>query len=88
VCIAPAERPSSARPADPRRKILDAVIETAVREGYAHTCIERVLSAANLPEAAFYAFFESIEDCFIQASDELIGELELVVLAQTSGEAP
>jgi AcrR family transcriptional regulator len=68
--------------------MLEALVEIAVREGYAHTCIERVLSAANLPEAAFYAFFESIEDCFIQASDELIGEFELVVLAQTSGEAP
>jgi AcrR family transcriptional regulator len=78
----------SALPSDPRRKIIDALIETTVRADYAHTCIERVLSAANLPEAAFYAFFESIEDCFIEASDELIGELELVVLAQTSGEAP
>jgi AcrR family transcriptional regulator len=64
------------------------VIETAVREGYAHTCIERVLSATNLPEAAFYEFFEGIEDCCNRASDELIDELELVVLAQTSGEAP
>jgi AcrR family transcriptional regulator len=63
-------------------------VQTAVREGYAHTCIEHVLSATNLPEAAFYEFFESIEDCFNQASDELIDELELVVLGQMSGEAP
>jgi AcrR family transcriptional regulator len=88
ACIAPAEKPSSSWPAETRRRILDAVVEIALEEDYAHTCIERVLSAANLPEAAFYAFFESIEDCFAQASDEMIGELELVVLAQTSGEAP
>ena len=75
-------------PADPRRAIIDALIETAAREGYAHTCIERVCSAAKLSEAVFYAYFESIQDCFIQASDELINELELVVLAQMSGEAP
>lgn len=85
--IAPAEDPLSTR-ADPRRKIIDVLIETAAREGHAHTCIERVCSAAKLPEAAFYAYFESIQDCFIQASDELLDELELVVLGQMSGGAP
>jgi AcrR family transcriptional regulator len=88
VSIAPADQPLSARPADPRRLILHALIETAAREGYAHTCIERVLSAANLAEADFYAYFESLEDCFIQASDELIDELELVVLGRMSIDAP
>jgi AcrR family transcriptional regulator len=77
----------STPPADARRKILDALIETTVRAGYDHTCIERVLSAANLPEATFYAFFESLEDCFVQAGDELINEFELVVLGQMSGGA-
>jgi AcrR family transcriptional regulator len=88
VYIAPAERSSSTRPADPRRKILDALVQIAVREGYAHTCIERVLSAANVPEAVVGEYFEGIEDCFIQASDELLGELELVVLRHLYAEAP
>jgi AcrR family transcriptional regulator len=86
--IALPEEPLRPAPADPRWQILDALIEIAPREGYAHTCIERVLGAANLPEAAFYVFFESLEDCFIQASDELLDELELVVLRQMSGDAP
>jgi AcrR family transcriptional regulator len=85
--IAAAEDPLSAS-ADHRRKIIDVLIETTARAGYDHTCIERVLSAANLPEATFYAFFESLEDCFIQAGDELIDQLELVVLGQMSGGAP
>jgi AcrR family transcriptional regulator len=88
ACIAPAEEPLRPAPADPRRRIFDALIETAAREGYAHTCIERVLSAADVSDALFYAYFESIQDCFIQACDELIDEFELVMLAQTSGEAP
>jgi AcrR family transcriptional regulator len=86
--IALPEEPLRPAPAGPRRRILDALIGIAVREGYAHTCIERVLGAADVSDAFFYAYFESIEDCFIQASDELINELEHVVLAQTSGEAP
>jgi AcrR family transcriptional regulator len=85
--IAPAEEPLSTPP-DPRRRILDALVETAVREGYAHTCIERVCSAANVSEAVFGEHFESIQDCFIQANDELIGELELVVLRDCCGEEP
>jgi AcrR family transcriptional regulator len=88
VSIAPADRASIPPSADPRRLILDALIETAACEGYAHTCVERVLSAANLPEADFYAYFESLEDGFIQASDQLIDELELVVLGQMSVDAP
>jgi AcrR family transcriptional regulator len=86
--IAPAEEPLSTPPPDPRRRILDALVETAVREGYAHTCIERVCSAANVSAAVFDEYFESIQDCFIQANDELIGELELVVLRDCCGEAP
>jgi AcrR family transcriptional regulator len=85
--IAPAEEPLSTPP-DPRRRILDALVETAVREGYAHTCIERVCSVANVSAAVFGEHFESIQDCFIQANDELIGELELVVLRDCCGEEP
>jgi AcrR family transcriptional regulator len=88
VFIVAADRPFIPLSADPRRLILDALIETAACEGYAHTCIERVLSAANLAEADFYAYFESLEDCFIQASDQLIDELELVVLGRMSIDAP
>ncbi len=59
-----------------------------MREGYAHTCIERVCSLANVSAAVFDEHFESIQDCFIQANDELIGELELVVLRDCCGEEP
>jgi AcrR family transcriptional regulator len=85
---APGDQPSSARPVDPRRKIRDALIETVLRAGHDHTCVEHVCSAANVPEPVFDEYFESIEDCFIQASDELIGELELTVLRSMYGEAP
>lgn len=72
---------------NPRRRILDALIETAAREGYNHTCVERVLEVAKVPAPVFDEYFEDIRDCFIQASDELIGRLELMVLRSMHGEA-
>lgn len=88
MSIAPAAKPSIPPSADPRRLIIHALIETAARQGYAHTCIERVLSTADVSDGLFYAYFESLEDCFIQASDDLIDELELVVLGEMSADAP
>jgi AcrR family transcriptional regulator len=73
---------------NPRRRILDAVIEIAVREGYDHTCVDRTCSAAKVPPPVFDEHFESIQDCFLQASDELIGQLELAVLKPLYEEAP
>ncbi|HEY7893214.1 MAG TPA: hypothetical protein VIC05_13490 [Solirubrobacteraceae bacterium] len=68
---------------EPRRRILEALIQTAARESYDGTCVERVLSAAKLPAAVFQEYFQDIQDCFLQASDELVGQLELTLLRST-----
>jgi AcrR family transcriptional regulator len=73
-----------ADPADPRRRILDALIATVAHRGYDRTTVERVLYVAGLPAAAFEEHFEHKQDCLLQALDELLGQLERVVLERTA----
>lgn len=72
----------------PRQRILDALLDTATREGYGLSCAEQVLSAAGVAEPVFEEHFESIQDCFLQASDELLGQFELAVLRSLYSDAP
>jgi AcrR family transcriptional regulator len=76
------------RSSDPRRRILDALIVTVAHKGYDRTTVDCVLQAADAPAAVFYEHFESKQDCFLQAIDELIGGAECIVLAQYSRPAP
>jgi AcrR family transcriptional regulator len=61
---------------DPRRRILDATIQTVARRGYDRTTVNRILSEAGMPEAVFGEHFEHKHDCFMQAIDELVGGVE------------
>jgi|SRR5665213_218279 len=81
-------RPRVGRSSDPRRRILDALIETVASRGYDRTTIERVLSVAKVPAPVFDEHFENKQDCFLQAIDELIGQLEHAVLEQLRRQAP
>jgi AcrR family transcriptional regulator len=74
VAIATAPRP------DPRRRLLDAMIETVALRGYDRTTVSRVLSSADVPEAVFGEHFHDKHDCFMQAVDDLIGRTELGAL--------
>jgi AcrR family transcriptional regulator len=74
--------------ADPRRRLLDAMVETVALRGYDRTTVSRVLSSAGLEEATFSEHFFDKHDCFMQAVDDLLGQVELDALAQFQRAAP
>lgn len=76
VALAP---PAPARPADPRRDILDALVRTIALRGYDRTTIDRVLLAADVPAPVFDEHFEDKQDCLLAALDELIAEIERAI---------
>lgn len=67
---------------DPRRRLLDAMIETVALRGYDRTTVSRVLSSADVQEAVFSEHFRDKHDCFLQAVDDLIGRAERSALEQ------
>ncbi|MFZ1155910.1 MAG: TetR/AcrR family transcriptional regulator [Solirubrobacteraceae bacterium] len=78
----PAAAVASAPRPDPRRRLLDAIIETVALRGYDRTTVSRVLSSANVQEAVFSEHFHDKHDCFLQAVDDLIGNAERSALDQ------
>lgn len=73
---------------DPRRRLLEAMIETVALRGYDRTTISRVLSSAGLEEAVFSEHFHDKRDCFWQAIDGLIERSERAALEQFELDAP
>ncbi|MGC2373682.1 MAG: TetR/AcrR family transcriptional regulator [Solirubrobacteraceae bacterium] len=73
---------------DPRRRLLDGMIETVALRGYDRTTVSRVLSSANAQEAVFSEHFRDKHDCFMQAIDDLIGRVESAALEQFERDAP
>ncbi len=80
--------PGTGRSTDPRRRILDAMIETVAHRGYDRTTLDRVLMVAKIPAPVFDEHFENKQECFLQAIDELIGRLEYMVLERLHQPAP
>ncbi len=74
--------------ADPRRRLLDAMVKTVALRGYDRTTVSRVLSSAGLEEATFSEHFYDKHDCFMQAADDLLGRVERDALAQFQQAAP
>jgi AcrR family transcriptional regulator len=72
----------------PRRRLLDAMIDTVALRGYDRTTVSRVLSSAGLEEAVFSEHFRDKHDCFLQAVDELIGRAERSALECFRQSAP
>lgn len=73
---------------DPRRRILDAMIETVALRGYDRTTISRVLWGADVQEAVFSEHFRDKHDCFMQAIDELVERAERAALEQFQQAVP
>jgi AcrR family transcriptional regulator len=82
VAVATPTRP------DPRRRLLDAMIETVALRGYDRTTISRVLSSAGLEEAVFSEHFHDKRDCFQQGVDELIWQGERAAVELFELDAP
>lgn len=73
---------------DPRRRLLDTMIETVALRGYDHTTVSRVLSSADIEETVFSEHFRDKRDCFMQAVDDLIGRAELAALELFQRDVP
>jgi AcrR family transcriptional regulator len=82
VAVATPTRP------DPRRRLLDAMIETVALRGYDRTTISRLLSTADLEEAVFSEHFHDKRDCFLQAIDELVWRGERAAMELFELDAP
>ncbi len=79
---------SGATGADPRARILDALIATVAYRGYDRTTVERVLQTADVPGAVFDEHFHNKEDCFMQALDALVARLQASVQEQFQRTGP
>jgi AcrR family transcriptional regulator len=73
---------------DPRRRLLDAMIDTVATRGYDRTTVSRVLCNADVQEAVFTEHFHDKHDCFMQAVDDLIGRVERAALELFDLDAP
>lgn len=61
---------------DPRKRLLDAMLDTVATRGYDHTTVSRVLSTADVQEAVFTEHFHDKHDCFMQAVEGTLGRVE------------
>jgi len=75
------------RSADPRRAILDALVQTVALRGYDRTTIDRVLLLAKVPAPVFDEHFEDKQDCLLAALDELILRIERAIAERIDGSA-
>lgn len=58
-----------------RERLTNAVIATVAERGYTSTTVGDVIARAGVSRATFYQLYESKEECFIVAHDELIQQL-------------
>jgi len=69
---------------NPRRRILDAFVQTVAREGYADARLEAVLELARVPEPVFQEHFEDKEHCMTVALEELVDGLSQLIRVRVS----
>lgn len=82
-------RPHPTRQArDPRTRLLEAMIATASYRGYERTTVERVLQTAGVAAPVFDEHFADKEECFLQALDAFLEEVERRVQARIDSSIP
>lgn len=69
-----------------RRRLLSALVEPFVTDGYRATSVERICRASGIDLRLFNHLFTSTEDCFLQAYDELLGEVGRLLAASLPSE--
>lgn len=62
---APAPQQAS-QPEVERQRILDALVEVSIREGYRNATVASVVDQAGMTEEAFRRHFSDLEDCFAE----------------------
>jgi AcrR family transcriptional regulator len=55
-----------------RERLTGAMIEAVWRNGYPATTLREVVALAGVSNTAFYRHFDSIQDCFLAAFDEIV----------------
>jgi AcrR family transcriptional regulator/DNA-binding MarR family transcriptional regulator len=73
--VLPRERVSEVQ----RARMLMAARQVVAQEGYARMSVERVVARAGVSRKTFYDLFENREDCFIEAFDEAIERVAVIV---------
>lgn len=58
-----------------RNRIHQAMVEVVSERGYPETRVVDVIGVAGVSRKTFYELFDSKEDCFLAAYDELLGNL-------------
>lgn len=81
------ESSAAARSGEPRRDILEALVQTIALRGYDRTTIDCVLLAADVPAPVFDEHFEDKQDCLLAALDGLIGAVESAIAERVDGSA-
>jgi AcrR family transcriptional regulator len=77
-----------ARVHDPRRRVLEAFVQTVAREGYEQMTMDQVLTLAEIPWPVFAEHFEDKQDCMLAALDETLEALKHAVLQRVDVSAP
>jgi AcrR family transcriptional regulator len=58
-----------------RERMIDSIIEVVAAKGYLDATVADVIQGAAVSRKTFYEHFESKQDCFIAAYDEIVGHL-------------
>jgi len=77
--------PNPSRRGNAQDRLLNAVTRVAVRDGYAHLTVEKIITAAGVSRATFYQYFRDVEDCFWSAYRRHAEQLVADVTAAAAG---
>lgn len=62
-----------------RRRLVEAVLDIARREGLASVSTRRVAEAAGIQQPSFYGHFPSLDDCIRDATEEVAQRIRRVI---------
>jgi AcrR family transcriptional regulator len=71
-----------------RARLLDAIVETVGRTGYANASIGNIASCAHISHATFYRLFENKQACFVAAHRERADRLNAAVAQAVAESEP
>lgn len=72
-----------------RSLILEAVCDLAAANGYTGLTVPRIRSAAGVSRRKFDAYFDGLEDCYLAALEQRVGEaMAKAARAQTAARSP
>lgn len=62
-----------------RERVLRAMAELSVEQGYWDTTVEQICERAGVSEEAFFALFDDVEDCMVAAINAILSEVMAAV---------